>query len=81
MAVVPGVGTPPPEEWTDSNGRLWLQMITDDTGPDVAVFAYDHRQIPEENFSWQGLIDMGNAFSVDLVELRSAENVFDDVSP
>lgn len=75
VAVVPGVGTPPPEEWTDSNGRLWLQMITDDTGPDVAVFAYDHRQIPEENFSWQGLIDMGNAFSVDLVELRSAENL------
>lgn len=75
---MPGVGTPVPEKWTDSNGYLWLEQIKGDAGSDSVVYAYDHRQIYSENFSWQSLVDRGNTFAVDLLELSESEKVIED---
>ena len=65
-------------KWTDSNERFWLQEMTGNAGTDLIVFDYDHGQIPSENFSWQCLIDKGNTFIVDLLELSESEKVTKD---
>ena len=75
---MPGIGTQDPEQWTDSNGRLWLEKITDNASPDLVVFAYGHRQISSIDFSWQSLIDKGNTFLIDLLELLKSEKVIED---
>ncbi|MCJ1382412.1 hypothetical protein MMC17_005525 [Xylographa soralifera] len=76
LIVIPGIGTRAPEEWTDSNGQLWLSNVTDDIASKPAVFVYNHGQIPSDAFTWQGLIDAGNMFLVDLAKLRDAEESF-----
>lgn len=67
-----------PEKWTDSNGHLWLEKIKGNVGSDLVVYAYDHGQIYSDSFSWQGLVDKGNTFAVDLLELSASEKVIED---
>ena len=75
LIIVPGIGTQPPEEWVDTQGRSWLRSIPEHSAPGCTTYIYDHGRIPSDSFAWHTLLDTSEKFLVDLLELRDSEEV------
>ena len=41
--AIGGVGTTPPEHWTNSKGQLWLGTIDDESAPDIGILSFPNR--------------------------------------
>ncbi|KAI9712291.1 MAG: hypothetical protein M1820_001504 [Bogoriella megaspora] len=73
IIAVPGVGTKPPEEWTDRAGNLWLASIQPDTAPGIGLFAYYHDISRSNDRIWEELPSNGESLLVSLVKLVESE--------
>lgn len=43
LITVGGVGTTPPEHWTNSKGELWLSTLDAEIAPDIGILSFPNR--------------------------------------
>ncbi|VUC32070.1 unnamed protein product [Clonostachys rosea] len=43
ILAVGGVGTTPPEHWTNSNGELWLGTLEGESTPDIGILSFPNK--------------------------------------
>jgi hypothetical protein len=75
LIAVSGVGTKPPDEWTDENGSLWLASIPERIAPEIGLFAFDHPVTKSTVNMWQDLLALGDKLLLELVDLVESQKV------
>jgi hypothetical protein len=72
LLAVGGVGTTPPEHWTDSKGELWLCMLD---APDIGILSFPNRLAANGVLSGRDIGEEGAALLAGLHRLAVDETV------
>ncbi|KAL8305078.1 hypothetical protein RB598_003018 [Gaeumannomyces tritici] len=79
IIAVPGVGTPPPDEWLSEQTsagerRLWFESIPGGVAPGIGVYGY-HHGIDASGLSWHDLLEHGGRFVTALQQIIEELNL------
>jgi hypothetical protein len=75
VLVVGGVGTTPPEHWTNSKGELWLGALDTTSAPDIGILSFPNRLAANGVLTRRDLEKEGARFLVELHHLTQDETV------
>ena len=75
LLAVGGVGTLPPEHWTDSKGDLWLGTLDAKSAPDIGILSFPNRLAANGILSWRDIEEEGAALLAELHRLAEDETV------
>jgi hypothetical protein len=74
--VVPGVGTLPPDQWSDGSGDFWLRSIRLEYAYDVGIFSFPNELAANSTpFSCQQVESQGADFLAALYGLTQTPEV------
>ncbi|KAJ3497234.1 hypothetical protein NLG97_g2061 [Lecanicillium saksenae] len=59
IVTVGGVGTTPPEHWTNSNGEQWLRTLDASYAPDIAILSFANKLAVGNVLSFEELDNQG----------------------
>ena len=72
LLAVGGVGTTPPEHWTNSKGDLWLGTLD---LPDIGLLLFSNRLAPNGVLSGKDVEEEGASFLAGLQRLAEDETI------
>lgn len=75
LLAVGGVGTTPPEHWTNSKGQLWLGTLDAKSAPDIGILSFPNKLAANGVLSGRDVEDEGAALLGELSRLVEDETV------
>jgi hypothetical protein len=75
ILAVGGVGTTPPEHWTNSGGELWLGTLDAKSAPDIGIVSFPTRLAANGILSGRELEEEGASLLAELHRLTVDETV------
>lgn len=75
VLAVGGVGTTPPEHWTNSKGQLWLGTLDADSAPDIGILSFPNRLATNGVLSGRDIEEEGASLLAELNRLVEDETV------
>lgn len=76
LLAVGGVGTTPPEHWTNSKGELWLSTLDPKSAPDVGILSFPNRLAANGVLSGRDVDEEGASLLAELHRLTEDETVY-----
>lgn len=71
-----GIGTIPPEHWTNSKGELWLGTLNAESAPDIAILSFPNKLAGNGILSGRDVEEEGASLLVELQRLSEDETVY-----
>jgi hypothetical protein len=72
---VGGIGTIPPEHWTNSSGELWLTTLDAQSAPDIGILSFPNKLAQNGTLLGRDIEEAGASLLADLQRLISDEAV------
>lgn len=70
-----GVGTTPPEHWTNSKGELWLGTLDTISAPDIGILSFPNRLAANGVLTRRDLENEGASLLAELHRLTQDDTV------
>lgn len=70
-----GVGTAPPEHWTDSKGQQWLGTLDAKSAPDIGILSFPNRLAENGVLPGRDVEEEGASLLAELHRLAEDETV------
>lgn len=75
LLAIGGVGTTPPEHWTNSKGELWLGTLDANSAPDIGILSFPNRLAASGALFGRDVEEEGASLLTELHHLAEDETV------